>query len=192
MTTEPATPLPRRSTLRRVGRALGIVLGVLLVLVVLAGIGLGYLLRPDQLTPRVEALLRDVLRGEPHLGRVVWQPPLGVRVEDFTMTSTGGDRVLRAGQVEAWIDPRTLRGGEVRILRARISDVDVTLARGSRTRPYGLVTAFLPRDEGVPGAPPSTLQVILADVAIDDVDVDVREPGLDVAVRGATVPVMVW
>jgi hypothetical protein len=156
-------------------------------LLVLAGIVLSYLLTPAELTPRVEALLRDVLRGEPHLGRVQWRPPLGVTVDDFTMSSTSGVQVLRAGRVEAWVDPRTLSGGQIRIMRARLSDVDVTLTRPSRARPYGLVTAFLPRAEGDPSAPPSTLEVILGDIAIDDVDVDVREPGLDVAVRGATV-----
>ena len=187
VTTPPPTPAPRRSILQRVRRALGIVLVGALGLLVLAGIVLSYLLTPAELTPRVEALLRDVLRGEPHLGRVEWRPPLGVTVDDFTMSSTSGVQVLRAGRVEAWVDPRTLGGGEIRIMRARLSDVDVTLTRPSRARPYGLVTAFLPRAEGDPSAPPSTLEVILGDIAIDDVDVDVREPGLDVTVRGATV-----
>lgn len=187
LTTPPTTPAPRRSALRRVARALGIGLVGLAGLLALAGIVLGYLLTPAELTPRLEGLLRDLFRGTPHLGRVEWQPPLGVRVDDFTLSSTSGAQVLRAGRVEAWIDPRTLRGGEVRLLRARVRDVDVTLSRPSRTRPYDLVYAFLPRAESPPDAPPSELQVILGDVELRDVDVVVREPGLDVAVRGATV-----
>ena len=175
--TPPAAPARRR---RRW-------LVILLVLVIGAVIGVKVLLAPERLTPLVEGILNDTLRGTVHIDRVEYRAPLGVRVERFVMTATTGDHaVVQVDVLEAVADIGPLLSGHLVIPEATVRGAKVRLARATTTGTFDLVEAFLPRAASDPSQP-STFRMNIGALRIEDADVEMIDPRSVVQVRGATV-----
>lgn len=160
---------------------------MILALLVIAMIALRLYFTPERLTPLVSNLVDGVLAGKFEIRRVEWSLPLSVIAEDVTMEAPGGGRVLHARHVEGRLDPLPLLFGVVRVGSATVDEVDLVLAPSATPAArYAFVEAFKPaKTSTTPGG--STPLVLIEDIEARDVDLILKDPTIDLSVRGATI-----
>lgn len=178
----------RRSLGRRLLKGAAIALAVVVGLVAVALVGARlYLTGPRTRTLAVDTVGK-VLQGRLDIGELSWDAfPHAVTLHDVTLDDPAGAEVARIGELHADLGLLALVRKRIELKELDATDVHVTLKKGPEGD-YTILDALSPKAPSKPTPQRSGggWAVDVEDLDLSKVDVELHQPKLDAAVRGAS------